>query len=183
MKRIYWLILIIILAIGAVISSYFYYRTVTKTSANPPSPTASSPTADSGTVSQIKIFLVAPGDNGKSGLLIGCGDSVVSVLKEISPTKAPLKASIEELLKIKDFNYGESGFVNSLYQSNLTFVNANIVDAKATIKLSGNLVVAGVCDIPRVKAQLEQTALQFSTVKSVEFYINSQKLDDVLSQK
>jgi hypothetical protein len=54
---------------------------------------------------------------------------------------------------------------------------------KATIKLSGTLMLGGVCDNPRVKAQLEQTALQFSTVKDVAIFINNVTLDQALSLK
>ncbi len=38
------------------------------------------------------------------------------------------------------------------------------------------------CDNPRVKAQLEETARQFSTVTSVKYFINGQPLDAALSE-
>jgi hypothetical protein len=38
-------------------------------------------------------------------------------------------------------------------------------------------------DSPRIKAQLEETALQFSTVTKVSVYINDKSLEDVLSLK
>jgi hypothetical protein len=42
--------------------------------------------------------------------------------------------------------------------------------------------LGGVCDSPRVQAQLEEIALQFSTVNSVAVFINGEPLDQVLSQ-
>ena len=51
------------------------------------------------------------------------------------------------------------------------------------MRLNGTLQLGGVCDNPRVKAQLEQTALQFPTVKSVKYYINDKTLDEALSLK
>jgi hypothetical protein len=57
------------------------------------------------------------------------------------------------------------------------------VDGKATIKLSGSLVLNGICDNPRVEAQIEQVALQFSTVKSVQVYLNNIPLQQALSEK
>ncbi len=44
-------------------------------------------------------------------------------------------------------------------------------------------MLGGVCDAPRLKAQIEQTALQFSPGNEVEVYINDVPLDQVLSQK
>ena len=44
-------------------------------------------------------------------------------------------------------------------------------------------MLGGVCDSPRFEAQIEQTALQFSTVSNVEVFINDIPLEDVLSQQ
>jgi hypothetical protein len=44
-------------------------------------------------------------------------------------------------------------------------------------------MLGGVCDAPRVEAQIKQTALQFSTVSDVEVFIDDIPLEDVLSQK
>jgi len=44
-------------------------------------------------------------------------------------------------------------------------------------------MLGGVCDAPRVEAQIEQTALQFSTVHEVAVFINDVPLEDVLSLK
>jgi hypothetical protein len=38
-------------------------------------------------------------------------------------------------------------------------------------------------DNPRVKAQIEETALQFSTVKKVSVYLKDKTLDEALSLK
>lgn len=147
-----------------------------QSSSTPPTQQESSPSA---TVSEVKIFLIALNDNGKSGEKIGCEDSVVFVSRPITPTQAPLKASIEQLLSIKDQNVDQ--FYNSLYQSELKLDKASIdEDGKATINLSGNMSLGGVCDNPRFKAQLEKTAMQFKTVNNVEIFINGTDLDTLL---
>jgi hypothetical protein len=56
-----------------------------------------------------------------------------------------------------------------------------IEQGKATIHLTGSIVLSGACDAPRVQAQIEQTALQFSTVSEVEVFVNDTPLEDVLS--
>jgi LysM repeat protein len=122
------------------------------------------------------IHLVALNDNGP----IGCGDTLVPVTVEIPATRAVLRASLDKLLSLHTQFYGESGLYNALYQSQLTIDDVRIDNRVATIRLSGQIVLGGVCDSPRVQAQLEQAALQFSTVDQVRIYINGNLLQDVL---
>jgi hypothetical protein len=138
-------------------------------------------TAQSNTT-EVMIFLVALEDNGKVGEKVGCGDSVVGV-KQTVDTTSPLKSAFEKLLAIKTQYYGQSGLYNSLYQSNLTVDSAVITNQKATIKLSGQVQLGGECDDPRFIEQLKQTALQFSSVKEVEIFINNKPIDQVINLK
>jgi len=137
----------------------------------------------SGLVGQVKIYLVASEDQGKSGPKIGCGDSIVYTTQSITPTKAPLKAALQSLLAIKDQYVGKSALYNSLYQAKLTVGTVTIEDGAATINLTGSLSLGGVCDNPRVLEQLRYTALQFDTVKTVQIFLNGKRLEDVLSEK
>jgi LysM repeat protein len=126
-----------------------------------------------------QIFLVALDDGGQSGRLIGCNDSLVPVPIDIAPTRAILRASLEKLLSLHDPYYGESGLYNALYQSTLRLEDVRIDNRVATIELSGQLMLGGVCDSPRVQAQLEQVALQFATVSRVEITLNGRPLSEV----
>ncbi|MBN1310228.1 MAG: GerMN domain-containing protein [Anaerolineae bacterium] len=133
-------------------------------------------------IDQIKIFLVAVEDNGQSGDKIGCGDSIVAVERQITPTQAPLRTALEELLAIRDQYLGESGLYNALYQSMLTIGDIAIdEDGKAVIHLEGTLLSGGTCDDPRIIAQLIYTATQFSTVNGAEIYINGTLIQELLS--
>jgi hypothetical protein len=131
----------------------------------------------------VKIFLIGVNDNGVSGKLIGCGDSAVETNVEVPYSTGVLRAALTKLLSIKDQNYGQSGLYNVLYQSNLKIGSLALKNGVATIHLTGKLTLGGECDNPRVQAELEQTALQFSTVKSVSIYINNVPLKKVLSLK
>jgi spore germination protein GerM len=102
------------------------------------------------------------------------------VAVNIVPTQAPLTAALDQLLDIDERFYEQSGFYNALYLSNLTVDEVTIVDGKATIWLSGSLQLGGVCDEPRIEAQLRQTALQFDTVDEVEIFVNGQPLEALL---
>lgn len=141
------------------------------------------PLSTSAGTTRVKIFLVAIDDNGKLGKKIGCGDSIVAVERSIPSTQTPLAAALSELFSIHDRNYGQSGLYNALYQSALKVDNATIVSGKATINISGKTQLGGVCDSPRFKAQIEETALQFSTVTQVTIFINNIAIDQLLSEK
>ena len=129
----------------------------------------------------VKLFFIALEDGGKSGKLIGCDDSAVPVDVEIPDTPGVLKAALEALLAAHDLHYGQSGLYNALYQSDLTVDEVNLKDGEVIIRLSGTLLSGGVCDDPRIIAQFEETALQFSTVKKVSVFVNDLPLGQLLS--
>jgi hypothetical protein len=132
----------------------------------------------------VKIFVIAVDDNGQAGIPIGCGDRAVPVMVEIPPTQEVLKAAVEALLSVKDEYYGQSGLYNALYQSDLQVESVSVdTNGKASIYLTGSLIMGGECDTPRVQAQVEQTVLQFPTVKDVVIFINGKPLSDVFSLK
>lgn len=128
------------------------------------------------TFRQVRIYLISM-ETGS----VGCGDEAVAVRRNITPTTAPLTAALNQLLSLKTQYYGESGLYNALYQSNLKVQEITRSGTTWTVKLTGTLQLGGVCDNPRVQAQLEQTALQFDTVKSVRFLINGVPLEQLLS--
>ncbi len=141
-------------------------------------------TSNSSTGKQmVKIFFIAVDDNGQSGEMVGCGDSVVAVQVPIPHTQGVLKAALEALLSIKDQYYGQSGLYNALFQSDLHLKSVAIESGKAIIKLTGTLKLGGVCDDPRVLAQIKSTALQFSTVNDVVIFLNDKPIEEVLSEK
>ena len=131
----------------------------------------------------VQVFLIAVGDNGQSGSLVGCGDSAVPVQVQTPPTSQVLQAALVALLSIKDQFYGQSGLYNALYQSDLKVDSVTISAGIASVYLTGTLLMGGECDTPRVKAQLEQTILQFPSVTSADIFINGKPLADVLSLK
>ncbi len=160
--------------------------TASPTPTRTPTPVAPTPTAtpsQAGLFTRTNIYLIAVGDEGRAGDEIGCGDSVVPVEVEIEPTLAPLTAALRRLLAIKDREVADTGLYNALYQSDLTLERVRIVDGEAIIELSGALVLGGVCDEPRVEAQLAYTALQYRTVDRVSIFINGTPLEELLGER
>lgn len=153
----------------------------------PPSATVPLPTetpnlpADTPVDQTVLIYLIAVGDDGQSGDLVGCGDSLVPVEVQVGSRQDVLRAAIEALLSLKDQFYGESGLYNALYQSDMQVESLTLESGKAVISLTGTVALGGECDNPRFGGQLEKTALQFSTVSEVEITINGQLLKDFLS--
>jgi hypothetical protein len=133
---------------------------------------------------QVVVYLVAPeGGSGPVGP-IGCGDYLVPV--EFGPsfptnTYRQIAYALIDLFSIKEPFYGQSGLYNPLYQSSLSVQSVTVDDnGHATVNLSGNLVLGGECDGPRVQAQIEDTALQFS-ITDVMVFLNGRPLADALS--
>jgi hypothetical protein len=124
----------------------------------------------------IKIYLVAVGDDGKTGKKIGCGDSLIAVTRTIKKTAVPLTAAIRELLQTPPHPEDSPNLENFWKGRNLKVRSVSIVNRTATIRLTGQLWVAGVCDEPRIEAQIDATARQFPTVKQVKVFIGQQTL-------
>ena len=155
----------------------------TATQAQPVPPTAAAPTSTTSAEQMVKIVLIEIEGNGQSGPLVGCGDSAIPINVTIPRTQGVLRATLEKLFSAKQQFYGESGYYNALYQSDLQVASVTIEQGKAIIYLTGNITLGGTCDAPRVEAQIEQTALQFSTVSDVAIFVNDVPLEDVLSSR
>lgn len=160
-------------------------HTIPSSTPVPPAATQAPPVLPTSTSGEqlVKIILIALEDNGQAGTLVGCGDSAIPITVTIPPTQGVLRAALEKLFSAKNQFYGESGYYNALYQSDLQVTGVTIEQGKAIIHLTGSVVLGGVCDAPRVEAQIEQTALQFSTVNDVAVFVNDTPLEEVLSSK
>lgn len=145
--------------------------------------TEPAPPPDGAMFTHTNIHLIALDDAGARGREIGCNDSVVPVEVDIGPTVAPLTAALETLFSMNDRVYGETDLYNALSNSDLQVEGIDIVAGHATIALSGEVVLGGVCDLPRFRAQLEDTALQYHTIDTVSISINGRPLDEILSQR
>lgn len=129
---------------------------------------------------EIKVYLVAVGDDGKMGKKIGCGDSLVAIARTIKKTTSPLTAALRELLLTPSQSEGSPKLENFWKGRNLEVKSVSIRNGTATIRISGEVFVAGICDEPRIQSQIDATARQFSTVKRVKVYIGNRTLADAI---
>jgi spore germination protein GerM len=108
------------------------------------------------------------------GRKIGCDDSLVPVTRTVKATAAPLKAALEELLSVpREY---EGGLTNSWWGRNLKLRSVSLRGGVATIRITGEIFVGGVCDEPRIEAQIKETARQFPNVRKVKVFVNEHTL-------
>ncbi len=126
-----------------------------------------------------KVFLIDLENSMSGSEILGCGDGLAFLEYDMSASQDPVYDTLAELLTLDPNNY--SGYYSALDNAQLTVNSLSINNGVAEVYLNGTLSLGGVCDNPRVKAQLEETLLQFPNITSVDIYINSTPLDDFLS--
>jgi hypothetical protein len=127
---------------------------------------------------EVKVYLVALDDGGKTGRKIGCGDSLVPLTRTIKADGEPLKATIEELLSVPH-QYNER-LGNYWWGENLKVSGVSLRGGVATIRITGRLFVAGICDEPRIEEQIKETARQFAGVRRVRVLVNGRALSEAI---
>lgn len=134
----------------------------------------------------LKIALVKLNDNGASGELIGCGDSIVYIDKTAEEGNK-VQVALEEL-----FVYGTTAttdeYYNGLqYAKNLKVDSVNVSEnpGKTTIeiRISGEMASGGTCDDPRITEQIMSTIKANTTADEIKVYINDKDLDGYFNMK
>jgi hypothetical protein len=154
--------------------------TATRTQPPPAAPTRTNTPMQ---LSEVTIFFIAVGDNGLTGPKIGCDDSLVAVKQPIEPTSGVIRAALNRLFSFKEQEIGESGLYTALWQSNLAIESARVDSGVATVYLTGQVQLGGVCDTPRFKAQIEETILVQPGVIGARVFINGVPIDQALSSQ
>ncbi|HEX8559807.1 MAG TPA: GerMN domain-containing protein [Pyrinomonadaceae bacterium] len=134
--------------------------------------------APAGAGREVKVYLVALNDNGRRGKRVGCNDSLVPVTRTTAPGSDLLRAAVELLLATPREN--EGGLGNYWFGENLRVQSVTQRGGVATVRLGGQVYVAGVCDVPRIEGQITETARQFRGVRSVRVFVNGRRLADAI---
>jgi hypothetical protein len=133
---------------------------------------------------QIKIALLDTTGSG-TGKSRGC-DTVVMVSRTASKSSGVLDAALKALFAEPVTTQQPDTEYNFIARTNSTlkYDHATIENGTANIYLTGSLSdLAGVCDDPRAAIQIEETALQFPTVKKVQLYLNDKPTTLVPSER
>jgi hypothetical protein len=132
-------------------------------------------------------YYVLVDDGGSQGVRFGCNDSLVGVAQPANGADEPLAAAIGALLADdKEADLPQSGpgdradVYNALASSRLKYLSGTFDGTTVTVYLAGALSLGGTCDIPRVEAQLTQTAVAAVGAVRAEIYVNGQTLTETL---
>lgn len=132
----------------------------------------------SGIVAGTAVYYVAVDDGGSSGVRFGCNDSLVAVRHADPAIREPLQAAMGHLLSGSGT---PAGLYNALASSALKYVSGYLDGETVVVNLSGAVQPGGVCDIPRIDAQLTHTAVTAAGAVRAEIYVDGVRLADVLS--
>jgi Sporulation and spore germination len=146
-------------------------------------PATASPAGPSVGEPSVSAYLVAIDDGGRSGVRFGCNDSLVAVRTPVKAGADALVTALAALLDPADSGVPPSGLYNALGASSLHFVSGYVNGSTAVVNLSGSLRPGGVCDNPRIEAQLTQTVVSATGASRAEIYIDGRTLGDILSLK
>jgi hypothetical protein len=175
MKRIILLLPLLLFALGCNPGQQGVQETVYPAANNAPS------NSGDPEITTVKVAVIALDDGGKNGLKIGCNDSVVYITKTIPPTTQPLNEAMKQLFALNSEIVrgpdSDQEFYNVIPKmENLKFDHATLVNGYAKVYLTGSFAgLGGVCDSPRVQAQIEETANQYQLI--LETYLNGKKVD------
>lgn len=126
------------------------------------------------------VYYVALDDGGRSGVRFGCNDSLVAVHQADSSTREPLQAAMDRLLSGPGAPPA-TGLYNALSASSLQYVSGYLDGTTVVVNLTGAVQPGGVCDLPRIEAQLTHTAVTAVGAVRAEIYVSGVPLADVLS--
>ncbi|MFC9354195.1 GerMN domain-containing protein [Arthrobacter sp. NPDC057013] len=126
------------------------------------------------------VYYVAIDDGGRSGVRFGCNDSLVAVHNTDSSITEPLQAAMSRLLSGPGAPPA-SGLYNALAASSLQYVSGYLDGTTVVVNLAGAVQPGGVCDLPRIEAQLTHTAVTAANAVRAEIYVSGVPLDEVLS--
>lgn len=132
----------------------------------------------------VTAYYVLPDDGGRNGVRFGCNDSLVGITMESPIAGDSLPAAMEALLQAPgEAETPPPGVYNALSGSRLTFLSGSFDGTTVTVYLAGTLRPAGTCDVPRLEAQLTQTALASVGAIRAEIRVNGRSLAEALSLK
>lgn len=148
-------------------------------SSSSPEPTGTASMSVAIGATTVTAYFVLLDDGGRHGVRFGCNDSLVGSPQGSAAGDDPLKTAMTTLLRP---GQKAGNLYNALGTSRLRFLSGSFDGTTVTVYLAGTLNPGGACDLPRVEAQLTQTALGAAGGVRATVYINGELLEDYLKQ-
>ncbi len=117
------------------------------------------------TTTDTTVYAIKLNDNGTSlnSVQVGCGDSAMPVqmtapnaYDDTDPV-ASINAAMMTLLSTTATSFNTQGYQNPLSNQAMVIQSVTQSGTNYTVKLNGSFTFGGVCDMPRVRAQVEET--------------------------
>jgi len=170
---------VLVLGLVAILLGLLATTACGRTPAGPGAPAAAPRAGEP--AGRVRVFLISPGDPGRGGKKIGCGDKAVPVEIALPHPEPGLEGALHALLALKTQYHEPSGLYNALYASSLELVRIERQGPATRVYLKGYLELGGPCDNPRLLAELQETARQFADVQRVQFYLDERPLAQILA--
>jgi len=133
----------------------------------------------------VDIYLVLEVPDGRvGGIPAGCGNMLVPIPTTVYGADTPenrVRAALEALFALQERTVDD--YTNPMQVSSVTVDSVQIDTGIANVSLSGNVTFAGVCQIPLLRGQIEQTILDDNAVNQVVITINGESIDEFFSQR
>jgi hypothetical protein len=120
----------------------------------------------------IHVGLVAIGDEGQQGWEFGCEDSLVTVDTAMHQQITP-ENNVRVALQ-KMFSYEHPELTNHFSGVPIFVHTVGVSEGVATVWLTGQSGITGICAEPRFEEQITATAMQFDEVNHVEIVLNGE---------
>lgn len=144
--------------------------TPSSTPASAESSTPAPAPADKNDTNKTTVYMVKMEDDGKTAgsIKVGCGDSAVPVTTTVgyqydkTDAVASINAAIMTLISTTTDQFKSQNLENTLASTNSALTIQSVdkpitKNAPYIVHLNGKFSFGGVCDTPRVKAQVEET--------------------------
>jgi hypothetical protein len=130
----------------------------------------------------VTAYYVLLDDGGRNGVRFGCNDSLVGISLANPAAGDALPAAVGALLDTSSNAAAEEDpdLYNAFAGSRLKFLSGSFDGTTVTVYLAGTLRPGGACDLPRMEAQLTQTAVAAAGAIRAEIYVNGRTLAEVL---
>jgi hypothetical protein len=129
------------------------------------------------------VYLVRLEDNGESGELIGCGDSLIPIGIDVpSDLTGNLEGSVAFVVAelIERSKPAAEPHYSALSTANLSVDSVAETTNGVTVALSGDFTLGGVCDNPRFEYQLRETIRSVTGEQPLEITIDGVQLNDLV---
>ncbi len=136
-----------------------------------------------GKTSKIRFFLVNAVGSENAGDASPCNKDLVAVDRTVKPTATPLRAAIDELLAAPEQTDANGRLVGNFVRGPGLHAEAvEIRNGAASISIAGSLDLDNSCRRSLVLSQIEATARQFPSVRSVSVILNGVTLTKEVSE-